>query len=366
MPARTMRASARGAVAGLYARHARPRRHRAARRARRRRARGRRRRDPVPQQGGVGRDCAARRRTRSRALCAARGGLFIVNDDAELARRSRRRRRARRRRRRRHQRGARAPRARSAGRRVLLRRLAARAAGRRRRRRLRRVRQLFRVGDQAGRAPRGHLAARRARALGVPVVAIGGITAANAPALIAAGASASPSSRRLRARRSCGCRAAARRSRRCFGTSAHAGRPTFPATDGRRRDERCRAASRREFAPPRQRSGRIDRMSRKRGIIEPQRGALRARAALDSRRASIRRCARFARSAARRDSSRAARAPYLWDADGKRYIDYVGSWGPAILGHAHPGVVRAVQSTARARAVVRRADRSSRSSWRKR
>ena len=38
---------------------------------------------------------------------------------------------------------------------------------------------------------------------------------------------------------------------------------------------------------------------------------------------------------------------YLWDADGKRYIDYVGSWGPAILGHAHPEVVRAVQETAR-------------------
>ena len=33
---------------------------------------------------------------------------------------------------------------------------------------------------------------------------------------------------------------------------------------------------------------------------------------------------------------------YLWDADGKRYIDYVGSWGPAILGHAHPDVIRAV------------------------
>jgi glutamate-1-semialdehyde 2,1-aminomutase len=33
---------------------------------------------------------------------------------------------------------------------------------------------------------------------------------------------------------------------------------------------------------------------------------------------------------------------YVWDADGKRYIDYVGSWGPAILGHAHPAVVRAV------------------------
>ncbi len=38
--------------------------------------------------------------------------------------------------------------------------------------------------------------------------------------------------------------------------------------------------------------------------------------------------------------------PYVWDADGKRYIDYVGSWGPAILGHAHPDVVRAVRETA--------------------
>ncbi|HTS21482.1 MAG TPA: glutamate-1-semialdehyde 2,1-aminomutase [Casimicrobiaceae bacterium] len=38
---------------------------------------------------------------------------------------------------------------------------------------------------------------------------------------------------------------------------------------------------------------------------------------------------------------------HLWDADGKRYIDYVGSWGPAILGHAHPDTVRAVQEAAR-------------------
>ena len=38
---------------------------------------------------------------------------------------------------------------------------------------------------------------------------------------------------------------------------------------------------------------------------------------------------------------------YLWDADGKRYIDYVGSWGPAILGHAHADTVRAVQEAAR-------------------
>ena len=37
---------------------------------------------------------------------------------------------------------------------------------------------------------------------------------------------------------------------------------------------------------------------------------------------------------------------YLWDADGKRYVDYVGSWGPAIAGHAHPAVVDAVRATA--------------------
>lgn len=36
----------------------------------------------------------------------------------------------------------------------------------------------------------------------------------------------------------------------------------------------------------------------------------------------------------------------LWDVDGNEYVDYVGSWGPAILGHAHPDVVRAVQSAA--------------------
>ena len=37
---------------------------------------------------------------------------------------------------------------------------------------------------------------------------------------------------------------------------------------------------------------------------------------------------------------------YVWDADGKRYIDYVGSWGPMIAGHCHPDVVRAVQDAA--------------------
>ena len=38
-----------------------------------------------------------------------------------------------------------------------------------------------------------------------------------------------------------------------------------------------------------------------------------------------------------------AQGPYVWDADGQRYVDYVGSWGPMILGHAHPEVLAAVQ-----------------------
>jgi glutamate-1-semialdehyde 2,1-aminomutase len=38
-----------------------------------------------------------------------------------------------------------------------------------------------------------------------------------------------------------------------------------------------------------------------------------------------------------------AHGAYFWDADGKRYIDYIGSWGPMILGHGHPGVIEAVQ-----------------------
>jgi glutamate-1-semialdehyde 2,1-aminomutase len=43
---------------------------------------------------------------------------------------------------------------------------------------------------------------------------------------------------------------------------------------------------------------------------------------------------------------REAKGAYLWDVDGNKYIDYVGSWGPAILGHAHPEVVKAVQDRA--------------------
>ena len=37
---------------------------------------------------------------------------------------------------------------------------------------------------------------------------------------------------------------------------------------------------------------------------------------------------------------------YLFDEDDKRYIDYVASWGPMIMGHAHPEVVKAVQDAA--------------------
>jgi glutamate-1-semialdehyde 2,1-aminomutase len=37
-----------------------------------------------------------------------------------------------------------------------------------------------------------------------------------------------------------------------------------------------------------------------------------------------------------------ADGPYLWDVEGKRYIDYVGSWGPMIVGHNHPAVRKAV------------------------
>ncbi len=40
------------------------------------------------------------------------------------------------------------------------------------------------------------------------------------------------------------------------------------------------------------------------------------------------------------------KGPQVWDADGRAYIDYVGSWGPLILGHAHPEVVRALQQAA--------------------
>src|SRR4030095_16378988 len=38
-----------------------------------------------------------------------------------------------------------------------------------------------------------------------------------------------------------------------------------------------------------------------------------------------------------------AAGPYFWDVEGTRYIDYIGSWGPMILGHGHAAVVRAMR-----------------------
>ena len=41
-----------------------------------------------------------------------------------------------------------------------------------------------------------------------------------------------------------------------------------------------------------------------------------------------------------------AEGAYMWDVEGRPYIDYLGSWGPMIIGHSHPRVVRAVQEAA--------------------
>jgi glutamate-1-semialdehyde 2,1-aminomutase len=41
-----------------------------------------------------------------------------------------------------------------------------------------------------------------------------------------------------------------------------------------------------------------------------------------------------------------AQGSHLWDVEGRRYIDYIGSWGPMILGHGHPAVLAAVQKAA--------------------
>jgi glutamate-1-semialdehyde 2,1-aminomutase len=43
---------------------------------------------------------------------------------------------------------------------------------------------------------------------------------------------------------------------------------------------------------------------------------------------------------------RKAEGARMWDADGRAYIDYVGSWGPMILGHAYPPIVQAIQAAA--------------------
>src|SRR6188508_914737 len=41
-----------------------------------------------------------------------------------------------------------------------------------------------------------------------------------------------------------------------------------------------------------------------------------------------------------------AKGAYLYDADGNRYIDYINSWGPMVLGHSYPAVVEAIREQA--------------------
>src|SRR5437762_7715774 len=41
-----------------------------------------------------------------------------------------------------------------------------------------------------------------------------------------------------------------------------------------------------------------------------------------------------------------AKGAYVFDVDGNAYVDYVGTWGPAILGHAHPRIISSVQKAA--------------------
>src|SRR5712692_3111669 len=42
-----------------------------------------------------------------------------------------------------------------------------------------------------------------------------------------------------------------------------------------------------------------------------------------------------------------AKGAYIWDVDGNKYIDYVGSWGPMILGHAHPRIIHSIARAAK-------------------
>ena len=37
-----------------------------------------------------------------------------------------------------------------------------------------------------------------------------------------------------------------------------------------------------------------------------------------------------------------AKGPYVYDEDGNKYIDYIGSWGPMIMGHSHPIIIKAI------------------------
>ena len=293
-------------------------------------------RDPVPQQD---RRSARSPRAQAAALAARAGGARRALHRQRrrgAARRRRRRRRARRRGRRRDRRRARdrRPGPRCVGVSCyddLARADAAVAAGadyvafgsffpsqRRSRRRAR-------ADARAARAPR--------RRSGVPVVAIGGITPAMRATLVAAGADAVAVISAVFARDVTTARARARRA----ASRARSDAPMPPI--------------------------RFPSIAARTDCHEPQRRALRPRPAHHSRRRQL---AGARVPLGRRHAAllrRAAQGAYVCDADGKRYIDYVGSWGPAILGHAHPAVVRAVQRRRR-RTACRSARRPrSRSRW---
>ena len=90
----------------------------------------------------------------------------------------------------------------------------------------------------------------------------------------------------------------------------------------------------------------------------PRLGRLRRRLPGSSPAASTARPGPSAASAASRSSSPAARGRTSIDLDGNRYLDYVGSWGPLILGHAHPRVVAGRRGGAAPRRQLRRPDRA--------
>ncbi len=77
-----------------------------------------------------------------------------------------------------------------------------------------------------------------------------------------------------------------------------------------------------------------------------QRIRVRPRSGRDPGRGQLARARLPARSAERRGSWSSARGAYVTDVEGREYVDLVGSWGPALLGHAHPAVVSAVQDAA--------------------
>ena len=70
------------------------------------------------------------------------------------------------------------------------------------------------------------------------------------------------------------------------------------------------------------------------------------------------RCAPSGPSAASRPSSPRAKGRRVYDVDGNAYVDYVGSWGPLILGHAHPRSLRGDRGARPRAAPLRRADRA--------